>query len=467
MAPGRAWLRALTPRGRAAVLPAYAAQLAVADREYRHGRTRAAAESFAEALRLGADRVLHFDAVRSPLATDPEGYTAPLRTSPVAAAVRAPRGRVRTSLVLTGSTSGGNRVLVATWHNANFLGELREHLDSSADYESRFHDFAKTKRLGRITRDVPALAEHLLGPDRAGHDVVEAELRAHLDWADVVFVEWCTALAVLVTMVDPGDTRVVVRLHSYEAFTHWPHLVDFSRVDVLLFVSEHLRDLAESSIPALREPGAPQLEVLPLGMDLSPMVRPKPADARFTLGLVGWGSVAKDPLWALEVLRLLRAEDPRYRLLLVGDEFDSAKSAATRSYAARLSEEVADLERAGAVRRYGRTDDVPAALTGVGVILSSSVRESFHAALVEGAASGAVPVVRDWPFFAGKPHGARTLFPADWVVATPEQAAARILAQTATEDGWRASGAAASSYAVGTWDWGTVQEGYDRLFCNR
>ena len=54
-------------------------------------------------------------------------------------------------------------------------------------------------------------------------------------------------------------------------------------------------------------------------------------------------------------------------------------------------------------------------------MLSSSVRESFHMGLVEAVASGALPVVRDWPFFPG---AARTLFPPDWVVDSPAEAAA-------------------------------------------
>jgi hypothetical protein len=106
---------------------------------------------------------------------------------------------------------------------------------------------------------------------------------------------------------------------------------------------------------------------------------------------------------------------------------------------------------------------VPRALTDVGVILSTSVREGSHCGLMEGAASGAVPVVRDWPFFAGRPNGARTLYPADWVVANPEEAAERVLALTATEDGWRAAGRDAQQYALATWDWSVVQHHFDDL----
>lgn len=199
-------------------------------------------------------------------------------------------------------------------------------------------------------------------------------------------------------------------------------------------------------------------------MELHRYVAPKAsADSRFTLGLVGLSSLAKDPRWALDVLRELRRRDERYRLKLIGDALNPELSPAIKAYVQELDAELAELESSGAVVRFGRTDDVPGALTDVGVILSTSLRESFHCALVEGAASGAVPVVRDWPFFAGRPHSARTLFPSDWVVGTPEEAAERILALTASEEVWREAGRAAAAHVLSTWDWSVTQKDFDRL----
>ena len=100
------------------------------------------------------------------------------------------------------------------------------------------------------------------------------------------------------------------------------------------------------------------------------------------------------------------------------------------------------------------------------MILSSSVRESFHCGLVEGAASGALPVVRDWPFFAGKPNGAHTLFPASWLVSRRQEAAERILAATATEEAWRAATSDASDHARTTWGWPVVARAFDDLLLN-
>jgi glycosyltransferase involved in cell wall biosynthesis len=267
----------------------------------------------------------------------------------------------------------------------------------------------------------------------------------------------------MLATVDPGTTRIIVRLHSYEAFTIFPHMLDLSRVDDLVFVSEPLRDFAMDVVPRLREPGAPRTPVLTNAVRLDRYRRPKSPDARFTLGLVGLSAVAKDPRWAFEVLRELRRRDDRYRLVLIGKEIDGTPTPQAKAYHQAYAKDLAELEARGAVRRVGQTDDVPAALRDVGVILSTSVRESFHIGLIEGTASGAVPVVRNWPFFAGRAAGARSIFPADWIVETPAQAADRIIAHTTSEEVWRKTGEAAAEHALITWDWSVTQAEYDRL----
>ncbi len=112
----------------------------------------------------------------------------------------------------------------------------------------------------------------------------------------------------------------------------------------------------------------------------------------------------------------------------------------------------------------GHTDDVPAALQDIGVAVSSSARESFHIGFVEGVGSGAVPVVRDWPFFPG---AARELFPADWVVDDPEAAAQRILALTQDEAVWREAASAAAQHALERWDWTVVGQQFESLLDHR
>lgn len=447
-------------------------QLAAGDECLGHGELRQAAQAFAGALREAFDRNLHFDSTTSRLAADPVGYVAPFRDSATAKAVRAPRGRQFSSSRPPDSTSGSNgarsggqsRVVVATRGNDNFLAELVDMLRADSRVDLKFADLGGDSEWAKGARNTARVVENILSGTSPMARRVEARLRPLLDGTDLLFIEWCTSLATLAGLVDPRDTRVVVRLHSYEVFTHWPHLLDFSRIDDMVFVSEHLRDFAVDAIPGLTEAHAPRLHVLPLARDLQSYVLPKPDSARFTVGLVGWGSVAKDPCWALEVIRILRNEDERYRLLLVGAEFDAEVSSAAATYAQGMSSVLTELEAQGAVQRLPQTDDVPSVLSNVGVVLSSSVRESFHSALLEGAASGAVPVVRDWPFFAGRGSGPRTMFPPDWVVATPEEAAARILQNSADAVAWREAGSAAARHTLETWDWSVVRPAYERFF---
>lgn len=439
---------------------AVTAQLAVADAAYTAGDAAVAARAVRRATGLLFHRGLHLDAVESPAAPQPMPFLAPWHDSAVGRALGTPRGRASAAV---SPRERPHRILFLYLNNDNFLGEIQRRYADRDDTEVRGVNIIDDDVLRDAARNPEGLVEHLLAGSSAYGDRVAEAFRPHLEWADTAWVDWCTHTAGLLTAVDPGTTRIVVRLHSVEAFTEWPQLIDASRIDDLVFVSEHLRDYTLAAAPRLGGPGGPRTPVLVNAMDLSGYDRPKPDAARFTVGLVGISSIAKDPSWAVRVLTILRRQDGRYRLLLIGSDLDGRHSQAGRQYQRTFEAELRELEPTGAVRRYGQTDDVPAALTEVGVILSSSVRESFHCGLVEGAASQAVPVVRDWPFFRGGPHGARTVFPPEWVVGTPEEAAERILATTSSDELWRKTGAEAAAHAMATWDWAMTAPAYDRL----
>ena len=442
------------------LVDAYAAELRYADSAFAAGRPDLAAASFLQATRLAFHRAAHFDDVESPLAKDPVGFTAPLQQSRVFQALTTDDGRREPPKV---RDDGITRVLLANFNNVNFLPEIVSQLTDRDDVELRTVDCIQLGAAGFWPRDHAAMVKSLLAGDKRAVKQIKQGLRRHLNWADVVFLDWCTPLCYAFAMPDPGRTRLVVRLHSYETFTVWPHLLDYSRIDTMVFVSEHLRDLTLAATPRLAA-AATRKVVINNGVDLRRCVRKKAPEARFTLGLVGLSSVVKDVRWAVDVLRELRARDERYRLLLIGADLYAGPTPMARNYGMAFERDLAELEPIGAIRRVGQTDDVPAALEEVGVILSSSIREGQPVGLLEGTASGAVPVVRDWPFFAGREYGARTLFPSDWVVDDPVEAAERILKSTQDEATWRRLGHEASDEAIDRFDITTLAADYHRLF---
>jgi glycosyltransferase involved in cell wall biosynthesis len=440
---------------------ASAALLEIADRALELGDADEAGRTFQRINPVLFNRAAHFDSMMSPTARDPQGFLAPLHQSAVGRKIATPVGRQ--SPAVPPPAGRKHRLLFVTRAYEYFLNDIRERYEQHPDFEVRHLDMMADSETEPLTRRPGSLTYHkLTGASRYGEHL-EDWLRPHLDWADTVFVDWCLAPPAMLGLLDPGTARIIVRLHSYEAFTIYPHLLDLSRVDDLVFVSEPLRALTMDVVPGLKQPGAPRTHVVSNAVRLERYRRPKTAEARFTLGLIGLSAIAKDPLWAFKVLRELRKRDERYNLVLIGHDLDGSPTPTAKAYEKRFLHELEELIAQGAARRFGQTDDVPAALTEVGVVLSTSVRESFHLGLVEGAASGAVPVVRDWPFFAGRPAGAHSIFPADWIVATPAEAADRILDQTASEESWRKAGEQASDHALMTWDWSVTQQQYDRL----
>ncbi|MFG3259260.1 glycosyltransferase [Streptomyces sp. NPDC048172] len=446
----------------ARVADGVASALATADRHHARNAHKQTATWLLRALNLLFHRQRHLDALASPLASNPEGYLNAWNASRAARTVLAPRGR---SVPAAPPPRGRPlRLLTVTSGNANFMPLLQDELAADGRVETRTLDLTQHPQLRHLTvAPHRQLETALRGGNTEYGRLTERLLRPYLDWADTAFIEWCAPQAALLTSLDPGTTRMVIRLHSYELFTLWPQLTDFSRVDDVVFIADHVRDLARDVLPALDGEDAPRLHMLHNALDLARFTRPKDDAARFTLGLVGATQVVKDPRWALDVVRLLRRHDPRYRLLIASGPLNPRVGAGARAYNELLERDFAELEPAGAVRRLGARDDMPAEFTRMGVVLSSSVREGSHCAVMEGAASGAVPVVRDWPFFAERPTGARTFWPGEWVVGSPEEAAERILAVTRTEGTWRAAGAAAARHARENWDWPVIRPSYEEL----
>jgi glycosyltransferase involved in cell wall biosynthesis len=230
-----------------------------------------------------------------------------------------------------------------------------------------------------------------------------------------VFSEWCDRASVWASLVVPPGARLVIRLHSIEALSVAAHLVDWARVDQLVCVSEPLRRLTNEVVPMTR---SVPTSVVPNAVSLQRMRGEKPPAADRTLVMVGWAQAVKDPLFALDVLGLLRGHDASWRLMLVGHPFPAKDRARSMAYAAAYEKRRAAADVAGAVDEVPFTDDLPAVLSKAGFVLSVSLRESSAVGLLEAVASGCVPVVRDWPIVSVY-GGPGALFPAEWVVAMP------------------------------------------------
>ena len=387
------------------------------------------------ALDLLFTRRLHTAETRSAIVSEPDAFLAPLRETEVGRLLgrRTASPTPRVSRLSRQQPRETDRPCVTVLPGAypKFAAAVVAGLDDHADVEV-LDLSARQRRFANTGVDPVTVRERLLAA--TGHpptlDLATAEALS----ADVVFVDWADKGLTWLTQVVPEGTRVVVRLHGVDTLSAWLHTAEWDKVDDVIFPSDHLRRAAAAALGG-RLDGIRQ-HVVANPVDVERYVLPKTESARTTLGMVGWAQQVKDPLWTLDVLAALRRHDPRWRLRLIGADFavddpNPVEREAARAFHARMGDPLV----ADGVDFVGYTARLPEHLREVGWAVSSSRREGFHIGLVEMAASGAVPVVRDWPVYAGI-GGATSLFPADWVSTTAAEAAQRIL---------RVSGS-------GTWD---------------
>lgn len=427
--------------------------LTEADRHLDGGEIAPSAARLADALALAYHPAQHFGQDSSPLLSDHRDFFEPFeRSSTFRVLLEDPRPRARPR-----RAARTERLLVLGYDNRQFIDPLAAEYRANG-VEVRVLDLAGDAGV-RPGLSLRALVEARL---RYGLDGTRPPLPEHLAddvaWADTIFVEWGHRALVWASLVRGVEAPLVTRLHRYEAMTPMPLLTAWSSVERAVFVAPAIRAVVEATVPAITRAGT-EVHVVPNRMELARCELPKVPGAEHTLALVGWNKVVKDPAWALDVLSVLRVTDDRWRLLLVGEQQPADSLEESFDYHEDLTRRIVKLR--DAVEVTGFTEDVPTLLQQVGVILSTSRFEGTHEALLEGVASGALPVVRNWP--ALRPWGgAASLYPPEWVVESPQAAAARILAAHPSPPE-SAAARSAQRWALAEMDWGVVRPAFDAV----
>lgn len=333
--------------------------------------------------------------------------------------------RLDTSSMETEPVAEIERVLVAG-HDLKFMGEILDDVEGNPRLEL---DVDRWKSLRE-------------------HDAGESLQR--LSGAEVVFCEWAGPNLVWYSNNVGEDQRLIARLHGFELRTGtWLSDVRWSRVDRLVVVSDHYREMALRKLPVSSE----QVVVVPNMIDCSDLYRPKLPGSQFRIGVAGYVPFLKRPDRALDLLEILVSVDDRYSLHLRGRapwEYphvwkDSLAKQQYLDFYQRIAS--SDLIRERIVfEPFG--PDMGSWLRNIGVMLSPSETESFHLAPAEGLASGAAAVVWDRP-------GAIDIFERSRVFESAETAAEGVLS-IRDSAAFAAVSEEGRQFAARNWDLGVV-----------
>lgn len=274
--------------------------------------------------------------------------------------------------------------------------------------------------------------------------------------AEVIIAEFATPNAVWLSKNLRSDQRLIVHLHGYELRSAWIDELDIERTERVVLPSEFYLEEAVGAKGWPRE----KLAVIPNGVDFSDLARPKLRDARFHLGLVGYVPYLKRPERAVAVLRYLLDRDDRYYLHFKGHDpwrysWEWKKPRNQDAYRQFYDSIGREAELLAHVSFEPFSPDVGNWLRKIGWVLSPSVRETFHLAPMEGAASGAVPAV--W-----RREGSADIFSERFTFDNAERVAEYILRVNNDEAGFEQESLRAQALAA-TYDANSVRDRWQTL----
>ncbi|WP_038345901.1 glycosyltransferase [Acinetobacter sp. A47] len=228
------------------------------------------------------------------------------------------------------------------------------------------------------------------------HDVKKS--KELLEWADVILCEWAVGAAVYYSQNKLPHQKLLIRLHRFEITTNQPNLIKFENVEKVIVVSDYIKNHCIENYGWLEE----KISTIPQYADIDLFNRPKARSYQYTLGLLGMVPTLKRLDRALDILEHLRSLDSRYTLRIKSKHpwdipfvwvKEDEKNYFLEQY--QRIENNPILKNGVIFDEYGA--DVAAWFRKIGWMLSTSDIEGCHTAAAEGMASGAKPIIFNWP----------------------------------------------------------------------
>ncbi|MDP5131425.1 MAG: glycosyltransferase [Paraglaciecola sp.] len=259
-----------------------------------------------------------------------------------------------------------------------------------------------------IQAALPLLAQYfdIQTDEWSGHNSHnEAVSRIKLQWADFIWCEWLLGNAVWYSKHKLKHQKLVIRMHRFELSREFGELLNINNVDAITTVSVLFFERLIERFPNIpRE----KVRLLSNFVDADGYKQVDFEASRFNLAMIGFVPAKKGFAEALQILKALRQHDSRYRLKLFGKapaDFPWLKNHPEELTYFESCEQYIQNEGLADTVEYVGFADIKLALAEhqIGFVLSVSeaVRdlpgfESFHLAVTDAYAAGAVGLIRYW-----------------------------------------------------------------------
>ncbi|RDW22224.1 hypothetical protein CWR48_00520 [Oceanobacillus arenosus] len=241
--------------------------------------------------------------------------------------------------------------------------------------------------------------------------------------ADAIFCEWGLGNAVFYSNHRLPGQQLFIRVHRQELETNYLENVNYKNVTNVIAISPYIFE----EFNRLKKIPRDKLILIQNMVDIKKYQQPKKENITHNLGIIGILPKLKRIDRVIDIFDKLWKKDKRYKLFIKGklpEELPWLKNRKTEmEYFTEVFDKINDSPWKDHVFFDGHGDDVAEWLTNINYMLSTSDIESFHLAPMEGMASGATPIVFNWP-------GADTIYPKEFIVNNIDEAVELIVKLT-------------------------------------
>jgi glycosyltransferase involved in cell wall biosynthesis/2-polyprenyl-3-methyl-5-hydroxy-6-metoxy-1,4-benzoquinol methylase len=226
-----------------------------------------------------------------------------------------------------------------------------------------------------------------------------------MKWADICWFEWCDELVIYGSKHQMAEQKkIICRLHSYEAFTDYPDKVNWTNVDKVIFVAEHIKNYLLEKNGCIKND---RTIIIPNGINVDKYAF-KQREPGYNIAYVGYINYKKGPMLLLHVFKAIFDKDSRYKLYIAGKYQDAR-------YELYFKQMVKELGMQSNVFFEGWQENIDKWLEDKNYIISTSLLEGNPVGIMEAMSQGIKPVIHNFV-------GARRMYPAKYVWNTINEA---------------------------------------------
>jgi len=233
-----------------------------------------------------------------------------------------------------------------------------------------------------------------------GHDSHdENKSKELLKWADIIWCEWLLGNAVYYSQRKNKNQRLIIRCHRFELGRDFGNKINIDNVNIILTVGYYY---FESFVKKFGFPKE-KMRLLNNYVETGIYSKEKSPESNYNIGLIGILPSRKGYLRGLELLKILKNTNNKFKLYIMG------KSPSEVEWIKNNPDENKYFKKCDAyINEHNLKDSIifggfverENLYTNIGYVLSLSDNknpESFHLSPAEGTCSGSIGMLLNWP----------------------------------------------------------------------